>query len=56
MNTDDVPQKTMPRRKLIHFWKVQLNDAILLSPSMKYIIEQTVKALEEKDGKAPNPA
>jgi len=37
----------MTKEEIIRFWKVQLEQRVLLSPSMQYLIEQTIKYLEE---------
>jgi len=38
----------MTEEEVIRFWKLQLENKILMSPSMQVIIEQTIKYLEEK--------
>lgn len=38
----------MTKEQLIEFWKEKLKYKILLGPEMQYIIEQTIKYLEEE--------
>lgn len=40
----------MTKEEVIEFWKIQLTNKILLSPTMEFIIKQTVRYLEAKDG------
>jgi len=40
----------MDKEALIRFWKIQLENRALLSPSMRTIIESTIKYLEEDNG------
>ena len=36
----------MTKEELIKFWKAMLENRVLLSPSIKFAIEQTIKYLE----------
>lgn len=43
--------KLMETKTLIHFWKEMLKDKRLLSITTAVFIEQTIKKLEEQNGR-----